>query len=435
MSKTIAFKTLGCRVNLYETDALASRFKAAGYVIAENDGDADAYVVNTCTVTNTSDQKCRQAIHQIRRKHPEALIAVTGCMVNHRKEELLQSGIADYVIDNERKAALFDIIDEHFKTGHSDPEGYDRDLFSYQPAFDTFHTRSLIKIHDGCNNFCSYCIIPMVRGRATSRPAEEIYNNVREVVAHGFKEVVLTGVNMGRYQYEGTNFEQLVENILSIEGDFRVRVSSIEPDRFSDRFLALFLHEKLAPHMHICLQSGSDDTLKRMHRFYTVAQFRDMCERIKAFRHDFNLTTDIIVGFPGETDQTFKESCEFAKEIGFSHIHTFKYSVRTGTKAASMPDQVPEKVKTERSEMMRQISLENKTKYFEMMQGRSQRMLVERIDSRGIARGYGENYLPIVTDGKDLERNTFVNIRLGEIIHPENEDKMAFKALLVNKLD
>ena len=424
--KKVAFKTLGCRVNLYETDALASRFKATGYEIADSDSGADVFVVNTCTVTNTSDQKCRQAIRQIRRKHPDALIAVTGCMVNHRKEELLQSGIADYVIDNERKAALFDIIDEHFKTGHSDPEGYDRDLFSYQPAFDTFHTRSLIKIHDGCNNFCSYCIIPMVRGRATSRRANDIYDNVREVVAHGFKEVVLTGVNMGRYQSEGTNFEQLVESILNIDGDFRIRVSSIEPDQFSDHFLSLFQHEKLAPHMHICLQSGSDDTLKRMHRFYTVAQFRDMCQRIKAFRPDFNLTTDIIVGFPGETEQTFKESCDFAKEIGFSHIHTFKYSVRNGTKAAAMPDQVPESIKTERSEVMRQISLDNKTQYFKLMQGKSQRMLIERIDSKGVARGYGENYVPVILNTKGIEKNTYINIKLGEIVNQGNEEKIAF---------
>ena len=424
--KTISFKTLGCRVNLYETDALASRFKAAGYAIAEGDDAADVFVVNTCTVTNTSDQKCRQAIRQIRRKHPEALIAVTGCMVNHRKEELLQSGMADYVIDNERKAALFDIIDEHFKAGHSDPEGYDRDLFSYQPAFDTFHTRSLIKIHDGCNNFCSYCIIPMVRGRATSRPTEDIYNNVREVVGHGFKEIVLTGVNMGRYQFENIGFEQLVEHILDIDGDFRVRVSSIEPDQFSDHFLRLFQHPKLAPHMHICLQSGSDDTLKRMNRHYTADQFREMCHRIKTFRPDFNLTTDIIVGFPGETEQTFKESFDFAKEIGFSHIHTFKYSVRTGTKAATMPNQIPEKVKAERSEVMRQISLENKIKYFEMMQGQNQRMLIERIDSKGIARGYGENYIPVLLKDPSTEKNTFINIRLGEIVHQENEDKMAF---------
>lgn len=430
--KKVAFKTLGCRVNLYETDALASRFKAAGYDIADSDADADVFVVNTCTVTNTSDQKCRQAIHHIRRKHPNALIVVTGCMVNHRKEELLQSGIADYVIDNERKAALFDIIDEHFKTGHSDPEGYDRDLFSYQPAFDTFHTRSLIKIHDGCNNFCSYCIIPMVRGRATSRPAADIYDNVREVINHGFKEVVLTGVNLGRYQHEGTDFEQLVENILNINGDFRVRVSSIEPDQFSDHFLALFQHEKLAPHMHICLQSGSDDTLKRMNRHYTAGQFREMCQRIKAFRPDFNITTDIIVGFPGETETTFKESCDFAREIGFSHIHTFKYSVRTGTKAATMPDQVPEKVKTERSEVMRQISLENKNRYFDTMQGKMQRMLIERIDSKGVARGYGENYIPVILNNCKAEKNTFINIKLTGILRRDNEEKMSFSCEPIN---
>ena len=424
--RKISFKTLGCRVNLYETDALASRFKAAGYEIADSDGDADVFVVNTCTVTNTSDQKCRQAIHQIRRKHPEAVIAVTGCMVNHRKEELLRSGIADYVIDNERKSALFDIIDEHFKTGHSDPEGYDRDLFSYHPAFDTFHTRSLIKIHDGCNNFCSYCIIPMVRGRATSRPADDIYENIRQVVEHGFKEIVLTGVNMGRYRDGDTDFEQLVEHIINIKGDFRVRVSSIEPDQFSDRFLQLFQHEKLAPHMHVCLQSGSDDTLKRMHRFYTAAQFRDMCQRIKAFRPDFNLTTDLIVGFPGETEATFQESCDFAREIGFSHLHTFKYSKRTGTKAAVMPDQVPEPEKSRRSEIMRGISLENKLKYFESMQGRTQRMLIERIDAKGVARGYGEHYLPIQIQGEGLQKNSFIDVKINEIINIGNEEKMAF---------
>ena len=421
----ISFKTLGCRVNLFETDALASRFKKEGYEVV-NGPEADVFVVNTCTVTNTSDQKCRQAIHQIRRKNPEALIVVTGCMVNHRKEEIIQEGMADYVIDNERKTAIFDIVDEHFKKGHSDPEGYDRDLFSYQPAFDTFHTRSLIKIHDGCNNFCSYCIIPMVRGRSTSRPAKDIYENVKSVVDHGFKEIVLTGVNMGRYHDGDTNFETLVEHLINIKGDFRIRVSSIEPDQFSDRFLALFQHEKLAPHMHICLQSGSEDTLRRMHRFYTAAQFREMCQRIKAFRPDFNLTTDIIVGFPGETEETFKESCDFAREIGFSHIHTFKYSKRTGTKAAAMPDQVPETVKTQRSEVMRTISLENKLKYFEQMKGKTQRLLIERIDSKGVARGYGENYVPIQIQKEGLAKNSFIEVKINEIINTDNEDKMTF---------
>ena len=432
MNKKIAFKTLGCRVNLFETDALASRFKKEGYEVVDS-GNVDVFVVNTCTVTNTSDQKCRQAIHQIRRKNPEALLVVTGCMVNHRKEELLQEGVADYVIDNERKSAIFDIVDEHFKKGHSDPEGYDRDLFSYQPAYDTFHTRSLIKIHDGCNNFCSYCIIPMVRGRSTSRPAKDIYENIQSVVDHGFKEIVLTGVNMGRYKDEETNFESLVEHIIKIKGDFRVRVSSIEPDQFSDRFLQLFQHEKLAPHMHICLQSGSEDTLKRMHRFYTAAQFREMCQRIKAFRPDFNLTTDIIVGFPSETVETFKESCDFAREIGFSHIHTFKYSKRTGTKAAAMPDQVPEAVKTQRSEVMRTISLENKRKYFEMMKGQTQRLLIERIDAKGVARGYGENYVPIQIQGEGLDKNSFIEVKLNEIINLENEEKMTFIGKILKK--
>ena len=412
----IAFKTLGCRVNLYETDALASRFKAAGYEIVDADEDTDIFVVNTCTVTNQSDQKCRQALHQIRRQHPESLIVATGCMVNHRKNELLENKTVDYAIDNERKYALFNIIDKHFKGEQVDPEGLDVDLFGYQPAFDTFHTRSLIKIHDGCNNFCSYCLIPMVRGRATSRSDKDIYDNIRSVVDHGFKEIVLTGVNMGRYQYQDVNFEGLVENILNIDGDFRLRISSIEPDNFSDRFLRLFENEKLAPHMHICLQSGAENTLKAMRRHYTAAEFKNMCERIKTTIPDFNITTDLIVGFPGETEEDFLESAEMCREIGFSHIHTFKYSVRNGTKAATMPNQIPEKIKTERSAVIRNISSENKKRYFEQMIGKQQKMLIERISSDGIAQGYGENYIPMRLKGKHLEKNTFVDVIVDGII-------------------
>ena len=412
----IAFKTLGCRVNLYETDALASRFKAAGYEIVDADENTDIFVVNTCTVTNQSDQKCRQALHQIRRQHPESLIVATGCMVNHRKNELLENKTVDYAIDNERKYALFNIIDKHFKGEQVDPEGLDVDLFGYQPAFDTFHTRSLIKIHDGCNNFCSYCLIPMVRGRATSRSDKDIYDNIRSVVDHGFKEIVLTGVNMGRYQYQDVNFEGLVENILNIDGDFRLRISSIEPDNFSDRFLRLFENEKLAPHMHICLQSGAENTLKAMRRHYTAAEFKNMCERIKTAIPDFNITTDLIVGFPGETEEDFLESAELCREIGFSHIHTFKYSVRNGTKAATMPNQIPEKIKTERSAVIRNISAENKKRYFEQMIGKQQKMLIERISSDGIAQGYGENYIPMRLKGKHLEKNTFVDVIVDGII-------------------
>lgn len=420
----VAFKTLGCRVNLYETDALASQFKSAGYEVVENEEDADIYIVNTCTVTNQSDQKCRQALNQIRRSHPTAVIAATGCMVNHRKQEMLGSGVIDFAIDNERKYALFSIIDGYMKGETVDPEGFDKDLFSYSPAFDTFHTRSLIKIHDGCNNFCSYCIIPNVRGRATSRCDRDIYENIRQVVDHGFKEIVLTGVNMGRYQYENVNFEQLVEGILKIDGDFRVRISSIEPDNFSDRFLKLFENPKLAPHMHICLQSGAENTLREMHRHYTAAQFKAMCDRIKSAVPDFNITTDVIVGFPGETEEDFAESAELCREIGFSHIHTFKYSVRTGTKAAAMPNQVPETVKAERSAAIRQISAENKLKYFSRMLGKPQKMLIERIMADGTARGYGENYIPMRLKAKGLERNQFVDVVLKDIINKGDSSEM-----------
>lgn len=413
----VAFKTLGCRVNLYETDALASQFKAAGYEVVENEDDADIYIVNTCTVTNQSDQKCRQALNQIRRSHPTAVIAATGCMVNHRKQEMLASGVINFAIDNERKYSLFNIIDSFMKGEPVDPEGFDKDLFSYSPAFDTFHTRSLIKIHDGCNNFCSYCIIPNVRGRATSRCDKEIYDNIREVVDHGFKEIVLTGVNMGRYRFQDVDFERLIENILKIDGNFRVRISSIEPDNFSDHFLSLFENPKLAPHMHICLQSGAENTLREMHRHYTAAQFREMCDRIKTAIPDFNITTDVIVGFPGETEEDFAESTELCREIGFSHIHTFKYSVRTGTKAATMPNQIPETVKTERSAVIRQISAENKLKYFGQMLGKPQKMLIERVMADGTARGYGENYIPLRLKAKGLERNQFVDVVLKDIIN------------------
>lgn len=425
----IAFKTLGCRVNLYETDALASQFKAAGYEIVDNEDDADVYIVNTCTVTNQSDQKCRQALNQIRRSHPAAIIAATGCMVNHRKKEMLDSGIINFAIDNERKYALFSIIDSFLKGEPVDPEGFDKDLFSYSPAFDTFHTRSLIKIHDGCNNFCSYCIIPNVRGRATSRCDKEIYDNIRQVVDHGFKEIVLTGVNMGRYQYENVNFEQLIEGILKIDGDFRVRISSIEPDNFSDHFLSLFENPKLAPHMHICLQSGAENTLRDMHRHYTAARFKEMCDRIKSAIPNFNITTDVIVGFPGETEKDFAESAELCRNVGFSHIHTFKYSIRTGTKAAMMPNQVPEAIKTERSAAIRQISAENKLKYFNYMLGKPQKMLVERIMADGTARGYGENYIPLRVKTKGLERNQFVSVVLKDVINKGDNSEISATTL------
>lgn len=410
--KKIAFKTLGCRLNQYETDALASRFHKGSYEIVDFNEKADIYIVNTCTVTNQSDQKSRQTINNARKNNDDALLVVTGCMANNYKQSLLETSNINYVVDNERKTSIFSIIESHYRGENADPEGFDEDLFNYDPAYKTFHTRSLIKIQDGCDNFCTFCIIPTVRGRATSRPVKAILDNIREVIDHGFKEVVLTGVNIGRYQAEGTNFEQLVEKVLALPGDFRVRISSIEPDGFTERFFELFSHPKLTPHLHLCLQSGSEATLLKMRRMYTAREFRIMAEKLRKLYPDFNLTTDVIVGFPGETEDDFQQSINMARDLGFSHIHTFKYSVRSGTRAERMLDQIPEKIKNQRSATVRTLSEENKLSYFTAMIGKQQRMLIERITSDGTGRGYGENYIPIRLKGKDLKRNEFVDVEL-----------------------
>lgn len=427
--KKIAFKTLGCRLNQYETDALASRFHAGSYQIVDFDEIADVYVVNTCTVTNQSDQKSRQTIGQAKKRNNDALVVVTGCMAENYKQSLLETGNIDMVVDNDRKASIYSILEQKFRGEHADPEGFDRDVFSYEAAYKTFHTRSLIKIQDGCDNYCTFCIIPKVRGRAISRPSVEIYDNIRQVLDFGFKEVVLTGVNIGRYEDGPTDFEKLVENILEIPGDFRVRISSIEPDGFTHRFFELFAHPKLTPHMHLCLQSGAETVLLRMRRMYTAKQFRQMAEKLRFLYPNFNLTTDIIVGFPGETEDEFVQSVNLAKDLNFSHIHTFKYSVRAGTRAERMPDHIAEKIKNERSAMVRQISEEGKRQYYRQMEGVNQRMLIERLMADGTARGYGEHYIPLRVKAKDLQHNHFVNVKLTEL-HEGKEAEM--RAVLLN---
>ncbi|MBE0651823.1 MAG: tRNA (N(6)-L-threonylcarbamoyladenosine(37)-C(2))-methylthiotransferase MtaB [Bacteroidales bacterium] len=413
--KKIAFKTLGCRLNLFETDALASEFSKKDFQIVDFSEKADVYVVNTCTVTNQSDHKSKQVMNQMNRLHPSSLKIVTGCMATNYKEELEQSDKVDFVVDNDHKSSILSLVDAYFQGEVVAPDSFERDVFAYDAADTTFHTRSLIKIQDGCDNFCTYCIIPRVRGRAISRSAKDIYENIRKVVDFGYKEVVLTGVNIGRYQDGDTDFEKLVEQILEIPGDFRVRISSIEPDGYSESFFRLFQNPKLAPHMHICLQSGSEDILLRMRRMYTSRLFEDMAAKIRASYPDFNLTTDIIVGFPGETLEDFQDSLDVAKRIGFGHIHTFKYSKRSKTRAERMADQIPEREKTHRSELVRTLSDEMKLEYRQSFLGKTQRVLIEQFDENGYATGYGEHYVPIIIKKKGLERNSFYDVRLTEI--------------------
>lgn len=419
MTKKIAFKTLGCRLNLYETDSLASEFTKGDYEIVDFSETADVYVINTCTVTSMSDQKSRRVINQAARRKKDGITIVTGCMATNYKEQLQKNEKIDYVVDNDHKTSVLQIADAHFNGEMVIDENFQKDLFNYEPAKDTFHTRSFIKIQDGCDNFCTFCIIPKVRGRATSRPVEDVLNNVRKVVDFGYKEVIITGVNIGRYNYNGVDFEGLVERMLEIPGDFRIRISSIEPDGYTESFFRLFKHPKLAPHMHICLQSGSEEVLLKMRRMYTAKLFKEMADKLQELHPGFCLTTDIIVGFPGETEEQFQETVNFAKEVSFGHIHTFKYSVRKGTRAERLPDHIEEKEKNRRGDIIRQISEETRLKYRKSFIGKNQRVLTQIILDNGYARGFGEHYIPIIIEEKNLDTNNFYDVEITGIIEKD----------------
>ncbi len=415
MKKRIAFKTVGCRLNQYETDAIASQFAESGFEVGTFDTEADVYVINTCTVTSHSDQKSRNLINQAIRKKEGAVVVVTGCLANNYKEELQKRNDITYVIENSRKSGIFSLIDVHFKGEGMHPDQLKPDLFGYTPASKTFHTRSMIKIQEGCDNFCSFCIVPMVRGRATSRPVDDILGNIRQVLNYGFREIVLTGVNIGRYSYENVTFEKLVSNILDLHGDFRLRISSMEPEGLGDDFFTLLEHPKMTPHLHLCLQSGSDRILTGMRRMYDVKTFISLVSKIRSLIPDFNITTDIMVGFPGETEDDFRQTREVIETIGFGHIHTFKYSIREGTRAERMENQIPEEIKNSRSKIIRDLSDKQKLSYRSAFIGKTQRVLIEKVQGKQ-ASGYGQHYIPVLIEGENLERNSFVDCTLTGIM-------------------
>jgi threonylcarbamoyladenosine tRNA methylthiotransferase MtaB len=414
MNRRVAFKTLGCRLNQSETDSLVSEFHHAGYRIVEFSDTADVYIINTCTVTNQSDKKSRNFISQVNRKKNNCMVVITGCMVNNYRDMLKNIPESVYYIENNLKSSIFPIVDAHFRGKNIQIEKFHPDVFGFGFADTTFHTRSMIKIQDGCDHFCTFCIVPFVRGRAVSRPASDILKNIRKVIDSGFHEIVITGVNIGRYKYEDTDFEDLIEKILFIPGDFRIRISSIEPYGFGDKLIRLFSHPKLMPHLHLCMQSGSDRILRKMRRAHTSLDFLSIIDKIRSNYSDFNFTTDIIVGFPGETEEDFEATFKAAREIGFSHIHTFKYSRRKGTLAERMPDQIPEKVKNERSEIIRNISDVNKRQYRKSLIGKTQNVLVEKINGKS-GRGYGELYVPVEFSHPQISRNMMQKVILTDL--------------------
>lgn len=412
MKRKIAFKTLGCRLNQYETEALASQFSRHEYDVVDFEKYADVYVVNSCTVTNQSDQKTRTIVNHASRMKHQPMVVVMGCMSPGQLKNFTDNSAITYVVDNEKKSGVFQLVDAHFKGELINQDVLPNDRFSYELTDPLFHTRSFIKIQDGCDNFCTYCIIPMVRGIAVSRPAHEIMDNIRHAVSNGYKEIVITGVNISRYDFEGILFADLIGMILNMPEEFRLRISSMEPDELNDRFISLMNHPKLCPHLHLCIQSGSDRILMKMNRMYSIPSYLRLVDKIKSINPLFNLTTDIMVGFPGENDYDFGETMNIARKVGFSHIHTFKYSRRTGTRADRMADQVPEQIKTRRSELIRYISDENKINYYNTLTGNEQTVLVEKIKD-GMASGYGEYYVPVkfpIITG--VTENTLVKVKL-----------------------
>ena len=422
---TVAFKTLGCRLNQYETDALVSEFDKAGYQLVDFKEKADVVIVNTCTVTNQSDHKSRNTISQAAAKNEGAIVVVTGCMAENYKQQLEGEEKITYVVDNKRKSSILHLVEAHFSGEIIHPGKVDADVFNYQPVKRSLHTRSAVKIQDGCDNYCTFCIIPTVRGRAVSRPVDQILDNVKRTIDNGFKELVVTGVNIGRYESEGLRFENVLEQILEVPGDFRVRISSLEPDGFGDDFVNLFDHPKLMPHLHLCLQSGSDHVLLRMRRMYSRKQFAKVIDIFRTKYPDFNFTTDIIVGFPGETDADFQETMNAVREFQFSHVHTFKYSVRKGTRAERMDEQVQEKLKNERSAMIRQLSEENKLRYYQSLIGKTQNVLVEKA-TKTKASGYGDLYVPVELQINGASQN---RIYTAKLIGLSGEgDKLTFRS-------
>jgi threonylcarbamoyladenosine tRNA methylthiotransferase MtaB len=412
--KTVAFKTLGCRLNQYETDALVTDFSEAGYELVDANSSPDVVIVNTCTVTNQSDQKSRTVISQAARKTKNAVVVVTGCMANNFKEKLESQENITFVVENSRKSSILALVDAHFSGEILHPDKLPEDVFRYEPVRKSLHTRSAVKIQDGCDNFCTFCIIPMVRGMAVSRPVADVLESVRKTIDNGFKEIVITGVNIGRYEDGLVRFEGLLAQILEVPGDFRVRISSLEPDGFGDDFVKLFANPKLMPHLHLCLQSGSEKTLLRMRRMYDVEQFRKTIKLFRTAYPDFNFTTDIIVGFPGETEEEFQQTLDAVNEFNFSHIHTFKYSVRKGTRAERLENHIHEKVKNARSLQVRELSVENKMRYFNTFIGQSEDVLIEKI-TQGIANGYGQHYVPVRFKVSGELKNTVHAVTLTEI--------------------
>lgn len=387
MKKKAAFHTLGCKVNTYETEVMKSQLKEHDYEIVPFSEAADVYVINTCTVTNIADQKSRQMLHKARRKNPQAVIAAVGCYAQAFKEDLIRDHTADLIIGNNQKSRLYELLEEFEESRHLQEAVCDlKKEKEYEPMFLTStedRTRAFLKIQDGCNQFCSYCLIPYARGRARSRAMEDVIAEIRTLAGNGFQEVVLNGIHLSSY---GTDLnpeknpllKELILAAAEVEGIRRIRLGSLEPNVITEDFIQPLANcDKFCPHFHLSLQSGCDATLKRMNRHYTTSEYYNKCELIREYFEHPAITTDVIAGFPQETEEEFEETCAFVEKVGFAEMHVFKYSRRKGTKADAMEGQIPDPVKTQRSHKLLEIASRKQQEYLSWYLGRRIEILTE----------------------------------------------------------
>jgi len=409
--KKFRLATLGCRTNQYESRAYATQLKQMGYTEAESDQEVDLCIVNTCTVTEGADRSSRHQIRQLARKHPKAKVVVTGCLADRLPEEIAAMEEVDHLVPNKGKESLLAQVfpEEEW------PEF----------AIDHFgsRTRAFVKIQDGCNSFCTYCILPYVRGRSRSRRIEPILKEIETLIANGHQEVVLTGVNVGDFDgapEEGekpATLADLVRMVDQTEGLKRLRISSIDPDEVDDDLLSAVIEGKTTCHsMHIVLQSGSNAILKRMNRKYTRQMFIEAIERLKAASPDFTFTTDVIVGFPGETESDFEETLEMIKEVEFAKVHMFPYSKRDRTRAALYPNQVDPKIMEERRQKVLRLSEQVAFSLRERYVGRQMDLLLEDVDPsrEGFFSGHTENFLRVLVPNDNFQRNQIIKVECTE---------------------
>ena len=403
--------SLGCKVNTYEMEYVLSSFKEHGYTIVSDSEKADVCVINTCSVTNMSDAKSRKVINRVVRENPGSIIVVMGCMIEANRD--YDNDDVSIIIGNKDKNKVVDIVNDYKKKHEKIKRLYDDFDSNFEDMFIKDmpgRTRAFVKIQDGCENFCSYCIIPYTRGRCRSKDKDIVLSEINTLIKNGYQEIVLTGIHTGHYGEDGsTTFPELLKEIVKINGLKRLRISSIEITELNEDFLDVLRDNSIiVSHLHIPLQAGSNKILKSMNRKYDKEFFLNKIEEIRNIRPDISITTDIIVGFPGESEDDFLETCDFSKEIGFSKIHVFPYSRRHGTKADTMPNQIDEQTKKDRVKRLMEISNELEKEYLDKFINQKVEVLIER-NNDGKSEGHTGNYLRVIVD-EECERNTMVNV-------------------------